>query len=110
MKIKIDLTRKYVFALGFILFFINPGVALAADTVTHVEEMEGTAWAQSAGEEARKLEKGSLCNVGDEVTAELRSDEFSLQSTRRMRLQTINNIMRSQQSNQRINVPHPHML
>ena len=100
MKIKIDLTRKYVFALGFILFFINPSVALTADTITHVEEIEGTVWAQST--------EGS--NVGDEVTAELRSDEFSLQSKRRMRLQTINNIMRSQQSNQRINVPRPHML
>jgi hypothetical protein len=100
MKIKIDLTRKYVFALGFILFFINPGVALTADTITHVEEIEGTVWAQST--------EGS--NVGDEVTAELRSDEFSLQSTRHMRLQTIENIVRSQQSSQRINVPHPHML
>ena len=110
MKIKIDHIRKYVFALGFILFFINPSVALTADTVTHVEEKEGTAWAQSAGEEARKLEKGSLFNAGDEVTAESRSDEISLQSTRRMNLQTINNIMRSQQSIQRINVPHPRML
>ena len=67
MKIKIDLTRKYVFALGFILFFINPSVALTADTITHVEDIEGTVWAQST--------EGS--NVGDEVTAELRSDEFS---------------------------------
>jgi len=100
MKIKIDLTRKYVFSLGFILFFINPSVALTADTITHVEEIEGTVWTQST--------EGS--NVGDEVTAELRSDEFSLQSIRRMRLQTIDNIVRSQQSSQRINVPHPHML
>ena len=110
MKIKIDHSRKYVFALGFILFFINPSVALTADTVTHVEEIEGAAWVQSTGGEARKLEKGSLFNVGDEVTAELRSDEFSLQSTRRMRLQTIDSVIRSQQSSQRINVPHPSML
>jgi len=95
MKIKIDLTRKYVFALGFILFFINPSVALAADAVTHEEEVEGLARAQS---------------IGEEVATELGSDEFSLQSERRMRLQTVNNIMRSQQSNQRINVPRPHML
>ena len=110
MKIKIDHIRKYAFALVSILFFINPSVALTADTVTHVKEKEGTAWAQSTGEEARKLEKDSLFNVGDEVTAELRSDEISLQSTRRMRLQTIDNIMRSQQSSQRINVPHLRML
>ncbi len=100
MKIKIDHIRKCAFAFGFILFFINPSVALTADTDTHVEEIEGTVWAQRT--------EGS--NVGDEVIAELRSNEFNLQSTRRMRLQTINNIMRSQQSNQRINVPHPHML
>ncbi len=110
MKIKIDLTRKYVLALGFILFFINPSLALTADTDTHAEETDGAAWLQSTGGEARKLEKGSLFNVGGEVTAELRSDEFSLQSARRMRLQAIKNIMRSQQSIQRINVPHPHML
>ena len=60
MKIKIDLSRKYVFALGFILFFINPSVALTADTVARVEAIEGTAWAQSTGEETRKLEKDSL--------------------------------------------------
>ena len=100
MKIKIDHIRKYAFALGFILFFINPSVALTADTVTHVEETEGTDWAQRT--------EGS--NVDDEVTAELRSDEISLQSKRRMRLQTIDNIMRSQQSSQRINVPHLRML
>jgi hypothetical protein len=110
MKIKIHHIRKYTFTLGFILFFINPSIALAADTVTHVEEIEGTAWAQSTGEEARKSDKGSLFNVGDEVTAELRSNEISLQSTRRMRLQTIDNIVRSQQTSQRINIPHPHML
>ena len=110
MKRKINHVRKYAFALGFILFFINPSLALTADTDTHAEETDGAAWLQSTGGEARKLEKGSLFNVGDEVTAELRSDEFSLQSTRRMRLQTINNIMRSQQSIQRFNVPHPHML
>ncbi len=95
MKIKIDYIRKYAFALGFILLFINPNVALTADTVTHVEETEGTAWAQS---------------TGDEVTAELRSDEISLQSTRRMRLQTIDDVIRSQQTSQRGNVPHPSML
>ncbi len=95
MKIKIDPIRKYTFTLGFILFFINPSIALAADTVAHVEETEGTAWTQSTGEE---------------VTAELRSDEISLQSTRRMRLQTIDSVIRSQQSSQRINVPHPSML
>jgi len=95
MKIKIDHIRKYTFTLGFILFFINPSIALAADTVAHVEETEGTVWAQSTGEE---------------VTAELRSDEISLQSTRRMRLQTIDDVMRSQQTSQRTNVPHPSML
>ena len=100
MKIKIDHIRKYAFALVSILFFINPSVALTAETVTHVKEKEGTAWAQRT--------EGS--NVDDEVTAELRSDEISLQSTRRMRLQTIDNIMRSQQSSQRINVPHLRML
>jgi len=109
MKIKIDLSRKYVFALGFILFFINPSVALTADTVARVEAIEGTAWAQSAGEETRKLEKDSLINAGDEVTTASRSDEINLSSTRRARLQTINNIIRSQQSIQRINIPHPRM-
>ena len=96
MKTKMYLTRQCVFALGFILFFINPSVALAADAVTHLEEIEGTAGAQSTGEDARKLE--------------ISSNEFSLQSKQRMRLQTVNNITRSQQSNQRINVAHPHML
>jgi len=96
MKTKIYLTRQCVLALGFILFFINPSVALAAEAVTHVEEIEGTTGAQSTEEDARKLE--------------ISSDEFSLQSERRMRLQTVNNITRSQQSNQRINVAHPHML
>jgi len=105
MKIKIDLTRKYVFALGLILFFINPSVAFTADAVARVEAIEGTAWAQSAGEESRKLEKDSLINVGDEVTTESGSDEVSLSSTRRARLQTINNIIRSQQSIQRISIP-----
>ncbi len=95
MKIKIDYIKKYVIAFGFILFFINPSIALAADTFAHVEETEGTAWTQSTGEE---------------VTAELRSDEISLQSTRHMRLQTIDSVIRSQQSSQRINVPHPSML
>ena len=110
MKIKIDYIRKYAFTLGFILLFINPSVALTADTITHVEEKEGTAWAQSTGEDARRLEKGPLFNVGDEVTSELRSDEISLQSTRRMRLQTIDDVIRSQQTSQRTNVPHPSML
>ena len=96
MKTKIYLTRRCVFALGFILFFTNPSVALAADTVTYVEEMEGTTEAQNTGEDARRLE--------------ISSNEFSLQSKQRMRLQTVNNITRSQQSNQRINVPRPHML
>jgi len=105
MKIKIDLSRKYVFALGFILFFINPSVALTADTVARVEAIEGSAWAQSTREEARKLEEGSLINVGDEVTTASGSDEVSLLSTRRARLQTINNIIRSQQSIQRISIP-----
>ncbi len=107
MKIKIDYSRKYVFALGFILFFINPGVAFTADTVALMEAIEGTAWAQSAGEETRRVEEDSLINVGDEVTTASRSDEVSVPSTRRMRLQTIDNIIRSQQSIQRINVPHP---
>ena len=109
MKIKIDLSRKYVVALGCMLFFINPSLALTAGTVARVEAIEGTAWAPSAGEGARKLEKGYLINVGDEVTTASGSDEVSLPSTRRTRLQTINNIMRSQQSIQRINVLHPHM-
>ncbi len=109
MKIKIDLSRKYVFALGFILFFMNPSVAFTADTVALVEEIEGTAWVQSAGEETRRVKKDSLINVGDEVTTASRSDEINLSSTRRARLQTIYNIMRSQRSIQRINVPHPRM-
>jgi hypothetical protein len=109
MKIQIDLSRKYVFALGCILFYINPSVALTADPVANVEEIEVTAWAQSTGEGARKLEKGPLINVDDEVTTKSLSDEFSLPSTRRMHLQTINSIMHSQQSIQRINVPHTRM-
>ena len=105
MKIKIDLSKKYVFALGFILFFINPSIALTADTVARVEKIEGTVWAQSTGKEAKKLEKDSLINAGDEITTASRSDEVSLSSTRRARLQTINNIIRSQQSIQRISIP-----
>jgi len=109
MKIKIDHSRKYVFALGFILFFINPSVALTDDTVARVAAIEGTAWAQSTGEGTRKLEKDSLINADDEVTTASGSDEVSLSSTRRVRLQTINNIIRSQQSIQWINIPHPRM-
>jgi hypothetical protein len=66
----------YLFAIGFMgfmLFFIKPGAAFAAELAGRVEEIKGTAWAQTADEQPRKLEKGSPVYVTDKITTESNS-------------------------------------
>jgi len=105
MKIKVNHFRKYVLVLGFILFFVNPNVAFAADTLALMEEIDETACTRSTGKESGTLDKDSHTNVEDKVTTSSHSDEISQLLTRHARLQTINNIIRSQQSIQRLSIP-----
>ncbi len=60
----------YLCALGFVLFFLAPGAVLAAELAGRVEEIKGTAWAQTGDEQPRKLEKGSPIYVTDKITTE----------------------------------------
>ena len=103
--IKVNHFRKYVLVLGFILFFVNPNVAFPADTLALMEEIDETACTRSTGKESGTLDKDSHTNVEDKVTTSSHSDEISQLSTRHARLQTINNIIRSQQSIQRLSTP-----
>ena len=52
------------------LLLINTAPVFAATQAGHVEQIKGTAWAQIADEEARKLEKNSTIFVNDKINTE----------------------------------------
>ena len=85
MKINIDLITMNLFVLGFFLLIIIPGKAFAADSIYDVAGVKQLSQTQTTGQEPGKAV----------VT---RSDDISLQAERRMRLQTVENIVRSQQT------------
>ena len=49
------------------------GVVYAAERAGKVDEVQGTAWAQTGGETPRKLEKGAVFFVTDRITTETAS-------------------------------------
>ena len=86
MKINLDLITFNILAIGLFLLFINPGTAIAADSIYDV-----------AGTKQVTLTKSPAHETGQSQVVS-RSDENGLQPERRMRLQTVENIVRSQQT------------
>ena len=86
MKLNLDLITMNLFALGFfIMLFIIPGKTFAADSIYDVTAATQVNRIQNTDQES-------------EQTVVARSDEDSLRAERRMRLQTVENITRSQQT------------
>jgi hypothetical protein len=92
MKIKTTFLRQPLFALGIVSLIILPGIALAKEA-NSPSENQGVVMAQGPGQEAGTKDKGA------------RSDDNSLSSERRMRLQTINDVVRTHQTIQRVSFP-----
>ena len=93
MNMNINRFKKYIFAIGFSLLCINPNAVLSAESVIQVQDSKGATLAQGPSPES----------VNSFETD--RPDDNSLQSERRFRLQTVDNVVRSQQSVQRISIP-----
>ena len=70
IKISLHQIDKGFFTFLFFTLFMNSAPVIAANQAGHVEQIKGTAWAQIAAEEARKLEKKSPIYVNDKITTE----------------------------------------
>ena len=64
--------RKIFMACIVLTVFMN-GVARATERAGKVEEVQGSAWAQTGGEAPRKLEKDGIFFVTDRITTEASS-------------------------------------
>jgi FecR-like protein len=70
VKSHIHQIDKGFFIFLFFLLLINTASVIAADQAGHVETIKGTAWAQIATEEARKLKKNSPIYANDKITTD----------------------------------------
>lgn len=70
--IAMELSLKSILVMCLLLCFMN-GVVRAADRAGKVEEVQGTAWAQTGGEAPRTLEKDAVFFVTDRITTESNS-------------------------------------
>jgi hypothetical protein len=92
MKIIITSLIRPLRVLGLLLLIILPGVALTKEENSSSDN-QGIVMAQNPGQEAGTKDKDA------------HSDNNNPSSERRMRLQTINNVVRTQQTLQRVSLP-----
>lgn len=67
------LPLRSIFMTCILLSVFMNGVVRAAERAGKVEEVQGTAWAQTGGEAPRKLEKDAVFFVTDRITTEASS-------------------------------------
>ena len=92
MKLKTTFLRQPLFALGIGLLSIHSSVALTNE-VNPSSDNPGVAMVQASVHEVDTKDKNA------------RGNDDSLLSEHRMRLQTINNVVRTQQTLQRVSLP-----
>jgi hypothetical protein len=67
---KMHTVARTIFMLMLTLASVIPGAAVATELAGRVEEIKGTAWAQTADEPRRQLQKGAPVFVSDRITTE----------------------------------------